>query len=74
MGGNVEHWRQLASTFRKTFYFPSNARHSWFPGHMYRGMKQMQRALARTDCIVEVHDARIPLSGRNKNFRCDNQY
>ncbi len=65
----LEQWRRVASTFRRTFSFPTNARHSWFPGHMHKGMRQMQRALAKTDCIVEVHDARIPLSGRNVRFR-----
>lgn len=41
----------------------------WFPGHMNRGMKQMQQKLKTIDCIVEVHDARIPLSGRNPEFQ-----
>lgn len=41
----------------------------WFPGHMGKGMKQMQQQLQNVDCIVEVHDARIPLSGRNNLFR-----
>ena len=33
-------------------------------------MRQMQRAVSMADCIIEVHDARIPVSGRNNNFRC----
>ena len=37
---------------------------------MVKSMRQMQRAVSMADCIVEVHDARIPVSGRNKNFRC----
>ncbi|XP_034253893.1 mitochondrial GTPase 1 [Thrips palmi] len=41
----------------------------WFPGHMGKGMKQMQQQLMNVDCILEVHDARIPLSGRNEVFR-----
>ena len=41
----------------------------WFPGHMLKGLRQMRKALIETDCIVEVHDARIPLSGRNVNFQ-----
>lgn len=28
----------------------------------------MQAKLRSVDCIVEVHDARVPLSGRNPNF------
>ncbi|XP_068111428.1 mitochondrial ribosome-associated GTPase 1 [Hyperolius riggenbachi] len=42
---------------------------NWFPGHMAKGLKQMRAKLARVDCIVEVHDARIPLSGRNPLFK-----
>lgn len=41
----------------------------WFPGHMGKGLKQMQQKLRSVDCIVEVHDARIPLSGRNADFK-----
>uniref|UniRef100_A0A2M4BVS2 Mitochondrial GTPase 1 n=1 Tax=Anopheles marajoara TaxID=58244 RepID=A0A2M4BVS2_9DIPT len=32
-------------------------------------MKQMQQKLKQIDCVIEVHDARIPLTGRNKDFR-----
>ncbi|GBP78953.1 Mitochondrial GTPase 1 [Eumeta japonica] len=40
----------------------------WFPGHMNKGLKQMQRILTSVDCVIEVHDARIPFSGRNPIF------
>ncbi|XP_068225605.1 mitochondrial ribosome-associated GTPase 1 isoform X2 [Palaemon carinicauda] len=40
----------------------------WFPGHMAKGLNQMQRKLKSVDCIIEVHDARIPISGRNPIF------
>lgn len=36
----------------------------WFPGHMARGLKDMKSRLRVVDCLLEVHDARIPLSGR----------
>jgi len=65
----ADQWRRLAGTFRRTFNFPITARQDWFPGHMVKGMRQMQRSVGMADCIIEVHDARIPLSGRNKNFR-----
>ncbi|XP_064604429.1 mitochondrial ribosome-associated GTPase 1-like isoform X2 [Liolophura sinensis] len=32
-------------------------------------MKQIEMMLKNVDCVVEVHDARIPFSGRNPNFR-----
>ncbi|XP_044152177.1 mitochondrial ribosome-associated GTPase 1 isoform X1 [Bufo gargarizans] len=41
----------------------------WFPGHMAKGLKQMRAKLSKVDCILEVHDARIPLSGRNPLFK-----
>ncbi|XP_015262686.1 PREDICTED: mitochondrial ribosome-associated GTPase 1, partial [Gekko japonicus] len=37
----------------------------WFPGHMAKGLKDMKKRLHQVDCLLEVHDARIPLSGRN---------
>jgi len=42
---------------------------NWFPGHMHKGVLQIQHALRDVDCVVEVHDARIPFSGRNPRFR-----
>lgn len=42
---------------------------NWFPGHMYAGMQAMIGKLNTVDCIVEVHDARIPFTGRNTEFR-----
>lgn len=41
---------------------------SWFPLHMATGLKKIQRYLREIDCVIEVHDARIPLSGRSTNF------
>ncbi|XP_025774048.1 mitochondrial ribosome-associated GTPase 1 [Puma concolor] len=36
---------------------------------MESGLKKMQSSLKLVDCIIEVHDARIPLSGRNPLFQ-----
>uniref|UniRef100_A0A8D2A7A8 Mitochondrial ribosome associated GTPase 1 n=1 Tax=Sus scrofa TaxID=9823 RepID=A0A8D2A7A8_PIG len=33
------------------------------------GLRKMQSSLKLVDCILEVHDARIPLSGRNPLFQ-----
>ncbi|XP_038599442.1 mitochondrial ribosome-associated GTPase 1 [Tachyglossus aculeatus] len=41
----------------------------WFPGHMAKGLRKMQSLLKGVDGVIEVHDARIPLSGRNPLFR-----
>lgn len=36
---------------------------------MARSMKRMQANMKKVDCVIEVHDARIPFSGRNPVFR-----
>lgn len=63
-------WKDFATKFQnKTYQFPKNKAINWFPGHMVKGLRQMQYTLLKTDCVIEVHDARIPLSGRNLTFR-----
>eukprot|EP00092_Neocalanus_flemingeri_P004484 GFUD01004824.1.p1 GENE.GFUD01004824.1~~GFUD01004824.1.p1 ORF type:complete len:346 (-),score=118.80 GFUD01004824.1:8-1045(-) len=63
-------WKELVNrSFRQSYKFPVKASHSWFPGHMHKGLGQIQRRMANVDCVLEVHDARIPLSGRNVTFR-----
>ena len=61
--------RVYEQTFRSTFKVVDKETLSWFPGHMNRGLKQMQNKLKTVDCVVEVHDARIPFSGRNGDFK-----
>ncbi|XP_069186771.1 mitochondrial ribosome-associated GTPase 1 [Procambarus clarkii] len=53
---------------RKTFSVEKLDIAHWFPGHMARGMNKMQQKLKSVDCIIEVHDARIPITGRNSLF------
>ncbi|KAF7265547.1 hypothetical protein GWI33_021002 [Rhynchophorus ferrugineus] len=62
--------QKIASdTFRSTFKTVNADVLHWFPGHMAKGLKQMQQKLKSVDCVIEVHDARIPLSGRNNDFK-----
>lgn len=42
---------------------------NWYPGHMHSGMQAMMGKLNTVDCVVEVHDARIPFIGRNSEFK-----
>jgi len=49
--GKTEAWKQLASSFRKNFSFPTNANINWFPGHMTKGLKMMERTLLETDLV-----------------------
>jgi len=63
-------WRELVRTsFRADYKFPVNSAKNWFPGHMHKGLKEMQRKVIDVDCVIEVHDARIPFSGRNTTFK-----
>ncbi|KAM9848122.1 mitochondrial ribosome-associated GTPase 1 [Aulostomus maculatus] len=57
------------SKFRTVFDFGGRDVAHWFPGHMAKGLKQMRAGLKNVDCIIEIHDARIPLSGRNPVFQ-----
>ncbi|XP_029305583.1 mitochondrial ribosome-associated GTPase 1 [Cottoperca gobio] len=55
--------------FRTVFDFGKREVAHWFPGHMAKGLKQMRASLKNVDCIIEIHDARIPFSGRNPAFQ-----
>lgn len=59
----------VSTAFRSKFRTVTKDLLHWFPGHMDKGMKQMQHKLRSVDCIIEVHDARVPLSGRNLEFK-----
>lgn len=37
----------------------------WFPGHMTKTRRQMQKDIELVDAVVEITDARIPVSSRN---------
>lgn len=40
----------------------------WYPGHMTRARRQMQEDLKLIDLVIELVDARIPLSSRNPDI------
>lgn len=37
----------------------------WFPGHMGKALEQIEDLIKRTDVVIEVLDARLPLSSSN---------
>lgn len=37
----------------------------WFPGHMTRARRQIQDKLKLIDVVIELLDARLPVSSRN---------
>lgn len=57
---------KVVANLRQRFVSPSVLR--WYPGHMTKGLRQMQQRLKNVDCILEVHDARVPISGRYADF------
>lgn len=59
----------MAYKFREVFRGIDKNLVHWFPGHMGKGLRDMQRKLKLVDCVIEVHDARIPYSGRNIEFK-----
>ncbi|XP_077106875.1 mitochondrial ribosome-associated GTPase 1 isoform X1 [Ranitomeya variabilis] len=60
---------RLSCLLQRPFDFGQREVARWFPGHMAKGLKQMRAKLGKVDCILEVHDARIPFSGRNPLFK-----
>ncbi|XP_071466903.1 mitochondrial ribosome-associated GTPase 1 isoform X4 [Marmota flaviventris] len=61
--------RAAGAAWRECFPLQGRDVARWFPGHMAKGLKKMQSSLKLVDCVIEVHDARIPLSGRNPLFQ-----
>jgi hypothetical protein len=51
MASKADIWRKMASTFRKKFNFPSTASINWFPGHMTKGLRMMEKTLLETDLV-----------------------
>jgi ribosome biogenesis GTPase A len=41
----------------------------WYPGHMLKAGRKMREALKLVDLVVELVDARLPLSSRNPEFK-----
>ncbi|NCB91102.1 MAG: ribosome biogenesis GTPase YlqF [Clostridia bacterium] len=40
----------------------------WYPGHMTKAKRQMQEELKLIDLVIELVDARVPLSSRNPDI------
>lgn len=48
-----------------TRQFDNTPRAAWFPGHMLKAEQAMRKALSLVDLVIELVDARAPLSTRN---------
>ena len=42
---------------------------NWFPGHMAKTRRQITEDLKMIDVVVEILDARIPMSSQNPDIR-----
>ena len=42
--------------------------YQWYPGHMTKAIRMMQENIKLVDMIIEITDARLPLSGRNPDI------
>ena len=40
----------------------------WYPGHMTKTRRQIEADLKLVDAVVEIIDARIPISSRNPDI------
>ena len=41
---------------------------NWYPGHMLKAKKELAKQLKRVDVVLEIRDARIPVSSANHDF------
>lgn len=46
----------------------SSMQFQWYPGHMTKAKRQMQEDIKLIDLVIELVDARIPLSSRNPDI------
>ena len=47
----------------------NNININWYPGHMAKTMKQIQEDLKLIDIVIEILDARIPISSQNPEIK-----
>ena len=42
--------------------------YQWYPGHMTKAKRQMQEDIKLVDLVIELVDARIPVSSHNPDI------
>ena len=42
--------------------------YQWYPGHMTKARRMMQENIKLIDLVIELVDARIPISSRNPDI------
>ena len=46
----------------------NKASFNWYPGHMTKARRMMQENIKLIDLVIELVDARIPISSRNPDI------
>lgn len=46
----------------------NKASFNWYPGHMTKAKRMMQEDIKFNDIVIELIDARIPMSSRNPDI------
>eukprot|EP01045_Picozoa_sp_COSAG04_P016410 COSAG04_NODE_1368_length_7057_cov_2.633372_6_plen_409_part_00 len=60
--------RQKEKANNNQVYLADGEKIHWFPGHMAKTLQQLKEQLKRIDLVVELRDARIPLSSHNQHL------
>ena len=46
-----------------------NERINWYPGHMVKALRGVQKKIKSVDLVLEIRDARVPLASGNQTFQ-----
>jgi mitochondrial GTPase 1 len=60
--------RRFATTAPFISSTPQLAKLNWFPGHMAKALRTIDNQLSTVDAVIEIRDARIPISSANFQF------
>lgn len=59
------HKTQISYLIKLSYNLTMSNKINWFPGHMKRALDLIQENLQRTNIVLEILDARAPLSSQN---------
>ncbi len=62
----IRNSRQMSIIARSSFTAAKGL--AWYPGHQIKSLKQLENGLGHVDLVIEVRDARIPVSSTNPAF------
>ena len=60
--------RRVVFEPRESFQFPTQTI-AWYPGHMAKTRRLLIDSMKKMHFVLEVRDARIPLSSTNRDFQ-----